>query len=283
MLMTFRRSFFPAARLGWQVESNWADPFVFLTFSLLKPVAGVMILVFMYQAVAPLGIGSPTYAYIYLGNAFYIYVGAVMAGASYSVLDDRERYRSLKYLYIAPISIPIYLFGRAVARFLTGTGAVVITVAAGIVLFQVPINLLRVNWPMFIASLILGVICLTSMGIILGSWTLIIRSQPWFIGEAAAGALYLFSGAIFPITILPPVLQPIGFVLPMTYWLELLRRALLGTSAAAFPAMARFDNAQLFIILGIFTAALSGLAFLAFGYFDRLAREKGMIDVQSDF
>src|SRR5690349_12535401 len=101
MLAKLRRSFVPAAWLGWQIESNWTDPFVFLTFSLLKPIAGVMILVFMYHAVTPLGIGSPMYAYIYVGNAFYIYVGSVMAGTSYSILDDRERYRALKYLYIA--------------------------------------------------------------------------------------------------------------------------------------------------------------------------------------
>src|SRR5262245_62044896 len=124
MFVTFRRSFLPAVWLGWQVESNWTDPFVFVVFAVLRPIASVLILVFMYQAVVPLGVGSPIYAYIYLGNAFYIYVGAIMAGASYSILDDRERYRALKYLYIAPISIPIYLFGRAMARFLTGSVAV---------------------------------------------------------------------------------------------------------------------------------------------------------------
>ena len=86
-----------------------------------------MILVFMYNAVSRNAADSPIYSYIYLGNAFYIYVGAVMAGGSYSILDDRERYRSLKYLYIAPINIPVYLLGRAVARFITGTIAVFIT------------------------------------------------------------------------------------------------------------------------------------------------------------
>src|SRR4051812_6406113 len=121
MLQTFRRSFLPAAWLGWQVESNWASPLLFLAFSVLKPVAGVLILVFMYNTVSRTGTQAPIYAYIYLGNALYIYVGAIMAGTSYSILDDRERYRVLKYLYIAPISIPIYLFGRAIARFLTGT------------------------------------------------------------------------------------------------------------------------------------------------------------------
>ena len=145
MFRYLRRSFVPAAWLGWQVESNWTDPFVFFAFSILKPIASVLILVFMYRAVARAGTESPIYAYIYLGNAFYIYVVAMMAGASYSILEDRERYRSLKYIYIAPIYIPAYLFGRAVARFLTGTMAVVITVVVGVLFLKVPIHPLQVN------------------------------------------------------------------------------------------------------------------------------------------
>jgi ABC-2 type transport system permease protein len=283
MLSALRRSFVPAAWLGWQVESNWTDPFLFFVFSVLKPVASVLILVFMYRAVSRAGADDPIYAYIYLGNAFYIYVGAVMAGASYSVLDDRERYRVLKYLYVAPISIPLYLFGRAVARFVTGTLAVVITLAAGVLFFGVPIHFAAANWPLFGAALALGVVCLACMGIVLGGWTMTIRNEPWFLGEAVAAALYLFSGAIFPLSILPQFLQPIGFALPMTYWLELLRRALLGPGAAAFPTLAGFSNAQLFAILGAITVAFAVIAALAFRYFDRRARELGLLDAQSNF
>lgn len=283
MLNTFRRSFLPAAWLGWQIESNWTDPFLFLVFSIVKPVASVMILVFMYRAVSTAGAGAPIYAYIYLGNAFYIYVGAVMAGASYSILDDRERYRSLKYIYIAPVSIPLYLLGRAVARFITGTIAVLITLGVGLLFFGLPINPLGIDWLTFLAALLLGVICLTCMGILLGSWTMTIRTEPWFLGDTVAAALYLFSSAIFPITLLPTVLQPIGFLMPMTYWLELLRRAILGPGAAAFPTLAGFSNLQLFGILGAITIAFAAIAMLAYGYFDHVAREKGLIDSYSNF
>jgi ABC-2 type transport system permease protein len=283
MFSTLRKSFIPAAYLGWQVESNWTDPLMFLVFSMLKPVASVLILVFMYNAVSRAGAGSPIYAYIYLGNAFYIYVGAVMAGASYSILDDREHYRTLKYLYIAPINIPLYLFGRAVARFLTGTLAVVITLGAGVLFFKVPLHLATADWPMFFAALLLGIVCLAFMGLIVGGWTMTIRNEPWFIGEATATALYLFSGAIFPLSTLPPVLQPIGFLLPMTYWLELLRRALLGPGAAAFPTLAAFSNAHLFAILGLITLGFAGLSAVLFRYFDRRARELGLLDAHSNF
>ncbi len=42
------RSFRIAAWLGWQIESNWADPFLFAVYSLVKPLAGAAILVVMY-------------------------------------------------------------------------------------------------------------------------------------------------------------------------------------------------------------------------------------------
>jgi ABC-2 type transport system permease protein len=278
-----RRSFLPAAWLGWQVESNWTDPYLFLVFSILKPIASVLILVFMYSAVSRAGTGSPIYAYIYVGNAFYIYVGSVLAGASYSILDDRERYRTLKYLYVAPINIPLYLFGRAVARFITGTLAVAITLGAGLAFFHLPLTLTTINWPLFLAALALGVLCLALMGVIVGGWTMTIRNEPWFLGEALGASLYLFSGAIFPLTVLPAALRPIGYVLPMTYWLELLRRALLGSGADAFPTLAGLSNPQLFAILGGITLAFGVAARFAFRYFDRRARELGLLDATSNF
>jgi ABC-2 type transport system permease protein len=98
-----------------------------------------------------------------------------------------------------------------------------------------------------------------------------------------AASLYLFSGAIFPLTLLPDWLQPIGFALPMTYWLELIRRALLGVGAAAFPTLAAFSNGQLFAILGGITLAFALLTSLAYRHFDRIAREEGLLDAQSNF
>lgn len=283
MLHSFKRAFLPAAWLGWQIESNWTDPLSFIAFSIIKPVASVLILVFMYRAVSSQGTDAPIYAYIFLGNAFYIYVGAVLAGASFSVLDDRERYRSLKYIYVAPIAIPVYMLGRAVARFLTGSLAVVITLVAGIVLFNVPFDPGSIDWPLLGLSMLLGILSLAGLGIALGAWTLTIRSEPWFVGEGLAASLYLFSGAIFPLSVLPAWLQPVGYALPITYWLELVRRAWLGPGAAAFPTLAAWGNLQLLAVLAGITTLSWVLALAGHRYFDRLARERGMIDAQSNF
>lgn len=274
----YLRSFWMATWLGWQIESNWTDPFLFAVYSIIKPLAGAGILVVMYSVIAKGNFDTPIFPYLYFGNAFYIYVGAVMTGVSWAVIDDREHYKTLKYMYVAPINIPAYWLGRGVARFLTGTVSVLITVVFGVLLLHVPLDLATVNWPLFIVSLVLGVLMLAMMGLILASITLLVAHHLFLIGEAVAGALYLFSGAIFPLDVLPAWLRPVGFAMPITYWLELMRRSLAGDVAQAFPTLSGFSNLQLLGILVGLTLLFGIASVFIFRFCDLRARERGLID-----
>ncbi|MBI5304669.1 MAG: ABC transporter permease [Chloroflexi bacterium] len=277
------RSFRMATWLGWQIESNWTDPFLFAVYSIVKPVASAMILVVMYSVVTGSDFASPLFPYIYLGNAFYIFVGAVMIGVSWAVIDDREHYRTLKYIYTAPVQIPFYLIGRGVARFITGSVAVFITIAVGVLFLNVPINFAAINAPLFLVSLAIGVVMLAMLGLILAGVTLLLAHHAGYLGEAVAGALYLFSGAVFPLDVLPEYLRPIGYAMPITYWLELLRRSLVGSVAQAFPTLANFSDAQLLAILVALTVAFAFLAMVVFRRCDRRARERGLIDRTTNY
>ena len=277
------KTFKAAAWLGWQIETNWADPFVFSIYAVIKPLASAAILVVMYSVITNGAFENNVFPYIYLGNAFYIYVGAVMAGISWAVVDDREHYRMLKYMYVAPIHIPTYLVGRGVARFLFGSLSVFITILFGVLFLKVPLVLADVNWGLFLLSLGIGIAMLISLGLVLGSFTLIIANHVWFLGEGVASALYLFSGAIFPLEVLPAWLRPIGYAMPLTYWLELMRRSLIGNIAAAFPALARFSNLELIGILVGLTVVFSLIAFFAFRWCDHRARELGYIDMVTNY
>lgn len=272
------RSFKIATWLGWQIESNWADPLLFLIYSIVKPLASASILVVMYGIITKGNFQNPLFPYIYLGNAFYIYVGAVMGGVSWAVIDDREHYKTLKYMYVAPIKIPIYLLGRGVARFLTGSISVLITIVAGVLFLKVPLVLQQINFPLFFFSLFIGIIMLALMGLLLGSITLLLVHHSFGIAEGVAGALYLFSGAIFPLEVLPAWLRPVGFAMPITYWLELLRRSLVGNVAQAFPTLAAFSNLELIGILIILSLIFGIAAVFAFRWCDHRARERGLID-----
>ncbi|MEX2161052.1 MAG: ABC transporter permease [Anaerolineales bacterium] len=278
-----RRTIRAAAWLGWQIESNWTDPLTFLIYSVVKPLSSAAILVVMYSVITGGQFDNPVFPYIYLGNAFYIYVAAVLAGVSWCVIEDREQYRMLKYIYIAPIHIPIYLLGRGFAKFVFGSLAVFITLTVGVLFLQVPLDLARVDWPLFVASLALGILMLAMMGLTLGSVILLIVNNVYFVGEAVAGALFLFSGAIFPLDILPTWLQPIGYVVPISYWLELIRRALIGQVAETFATFREFSNIQLLGILAGLTVLFTVVAFAVFRYCDHQAREKGYIDRVTNF
>lgn len=278
-----KRSFKVAAWLGWQIESNWTDPFLFAVYSIVKPLASAGILVVMYSIIAKGNFQASIFPYIYYGNAFYIYVGAVMSGISWAVIDDREHYKTLKYMYIAPIRIPVYWLGRGVARFLSGSIAVVITLAFGVLFLHVPLDLMKVDWTLFVLSLVLGIAMLSLMGLILASITLLIAHHFFLIGEAVASALYLLSGAIFPLDVLPVWLRPLGYAMPMTYWLELMRRSLSGNVAQAFPTLARFSNLQLLGILLGLSLVFAVVSRFIFRYCDSHAREQGLIDYVSNY
>lgn len=279
----YTRTFRMAAWLGWQIESNWTDPFLFAIYSIIKPLAGAAILVVMYSVITSGNFASPIFSYIYLGNAFYIYVGQVMTGISWAVIDDREHYKTLKYMYIAPIYVPAYLVGRGVANFLVGSISVLITIVVGVLFLHVNIELATINWPLFVISLLLGVIMLAMMGLILAGISLLIVNHVWFIGDAVAGALFLFSGAIFPLEVLPTWLRPVGYAMPVTYWLELLRRSLVGHIAEAFPTLQSLTNLQLIGILCGLIIMFGILSYYIFRYCEFVARERGLIDMVTNY
>ncbi|WP_376791649.1 ABC transporter permease [Thermoflexus sp.] len=272
-----------AAWLGWQIESNWTDPFLFMVYSVVKPIASVLILILMYKVVAQADFNHPLFAYLYLGNAFYIYVGAVLTGISQVLVIDREEYGVLKYFYIAPIPPEAYLVGRGVARMATGTIAVAITLLFGLLVFRLPLQISGAGGLLFLIAMVLGMLAMIGLGVGLAGATLLAARHVWVIGEAVAGALYLFCGAVFPLEILPPFLRPLGYVLPLTYWLESIRRALLGPSAVRFPTFAGWSEAQLLLVLGGMTMLSLALGFGLYRLAERKARQQGAIDRETGY
>lgn len=277
------RSFVVAAWLGWQIESNWADPFLFAVYSIARPLASALILVVMYAVITAGAFQDPIFPYIYLGNALYILVGMVITGVSWAIIDDREHYRVAKHLYTAPMNGYAYLFGRGVARLIIGTISVVITIAFGVIVFKIPIRLTTIDWPLLVSSTALGVTALAGLGLIMGAWTMTMARHFWSVGDAVSGAMYLFSGAIFPLDTLPVWLRPIGYILPVTYWLEAARRALLGPDAAGFETFSNLSNTALVLILGGFSVVLLVGSHYFYRWALHTAKEKGLVDMESGY
>lgn len=273
------RSLRMAAWLGWQIESNWAAPFLFVIYSIAKPIAGALILVLMYTVIARGGLQNPLFPQIFVGNAFYIYVAMVLMGVSQAVVEDREHYGMLKYIYVAPLNIHAYLAGRGLAQTIVATMAVAITLLFGIFALGIPMAPGNIDWGMLFAALLFGLAGMAFGGIFLAGISLITARHDYFVGEALAGALYLLCGAIFPIDVLPRPLQHVGQALPLTYWLEALRRALLGTGTGG--PLSSLTDRELLLILAGSMVLMAVLSLWFYRWAENVAREKGLIDMQT--
>ena len=102
------RSYVTAVRLGWLVEANWTDPFLFFVYSVAKPIASALILVFMVDVISGGRADANIRAFVVIGTALWSFVTTGMAGLAQSLLEDRERYRMLRYLYVLPGALPHY-------------------------------------------------------------------------------------------------------------------------------------------------------------------------------
>ncbi|MEZ0240414.1 MAG: hypothetical protein ACAH65_06420, partial [Chloroflexota bacterium] len=160
------RTFLAAARVGWQMEANWTDPLIFLIYSVAKPVSGALILVVMLEVVG--GDASARYrAFVVIGSALWSLVLSGVAGLAWAVLDDRERYRMLKYVYVSPSDFLVILLGRGVARLAVGAAGAVITIVVGVVALGVPFDAGRVDWPLLILGMALGLGAIVALALLM--------------------------------------------------------------------------------------------------------------------
>ncbi len=277
-----------AAWLGWQMESNWTQPFLFAIYSILKPIAATMILVLMYWVVINPGYGGQDekevmFSFLYIGNAFYIFVGQMLFGIFRVIQGDREWYQTIRNVYIAPISYYLYVVARALTQLVIASIAVTITLLFGVLVLGVQISLAVTDVPLFLTILAIGLVGVTAMGVILGGISFLTAKHMHGMNESVAGIFYLFCGVLFPISMFPVWGQYISMAIPLTYWFEALRRVLAPETLQITTRLSQIDMGALMLILIASTFVLVLVSYFVFKGADYLARRKGVIDMITSY
>lgn len=284
-----------SAWLGWQIESNWANPWLFTLYIIVKPIAGSLMLVAMFfaadmaaTAAGRGGVPPELLPFVYVSNACFSLVSSVMFGMSSVVTTDRDQYRMLKYIYISPARFQAYFLGRGLAKALEGIAAGAIIILAGMALpgIRSGVPLGSVQWGWLLAYLAVGFVMLWSAGMILAAAVLNLGRSASFLSEGVAGVVYFLSGVLFPLTILPRWLQAVGECLPTTYWIEGLRRTLIGPPQAIHipngsllaPPFADWQHADLLAMLAATAAGLALAAQVIYRWSLRRAWHNGKLD-----
>jgi len=280
-----------AAFLGWRVEANWTDPLLFVIYTVVKPIASLLLLVVMISIIGAGGTGASdeeVRSFVILGSALWAMLVAGIAGPAWSVLEDRERYRMLKYLYVSPATFLVLLVGRGGARLAAGAMGTAVALVFAVIVLDLRIDAATVNWPLLAVSLVLGIVPILAIGVLLAAICLQTRQESWSYPDAFAGALFLITGVVFPLAVLPYALQALGLINPVTWWVAGVRLAVLpdgpssiggeGSLWTAVTGSLAPDAATIVIVLFV-TGAVATLAATAiFRASERRARNLGLLD-----
>ena len=270
-----------AVRLGWAVSSNWTRPILFIVYSVLRPVSMALILAVMYTVITGNAAATRPYlAFLIVGTAFWSFIQEGVSEFATGILEDRGRYHILKYSYMAPLGFPIFLIGRATSKLASAAASVVIVLLVGTLALRLDISPLRVDYPLLVAACLLAFVSVIAFAITLSMVLLAGRDLHGY-GEIMAQFLYLFSGAIFPISVLPGPIAWLASLSPLPYWLELCRRAIMhGQAYLMFPNL---SDGEVYLRLVAATAGTLLLGYVLYRMADRRARRLGYIDMEANW
>jgi ABC-2 type transport system permease protein len=265
-----------AAWLSWQIEANWADPFTFVVYSVLRPLATALILAVMYRAVAGVATAGQAFLGFYVANAFHEYVIRILVGMGWVVVEEREEYETLKYVYTSPVGIFTYLCGRSTVKFAQATVSMILILTMGWVALGLRWDWAMVRWAPLLLTFVLGLCAIIYFGFLVAGWAMVLPRAAISVNEGVAAALTLLCGVLFPIDLLPRALQAVAMALPFTWWYEALRRFLLGFGASA--RLGGYSDQTLLGALAATTIVFSALSAWGYGALERRARRQGKLD-----
>ena len=177
-------------------------------------------------------------------------VGTVIT--SLGVVRERQE-GTLEQLAVMPLRPRDVIVGKIAPYFLVGIVDMAVITAAGLLLFNVPF---RGSWPVFIAGALLFLLAVLGLGVLISTLS---QTQ----GEAIQLAIMtmlpqvMLSGMIFPLTSMPWGVRWISYLLPLTYFIQIVR----GVFLKATP----FDALWVpFLALTALAVVVLGLAVLRF-------------------
>jgi ABC-2 type transport system permease protein len=206
-------------------------------------------------------------AYIALGNALQ----SLAFSTVYSVtnLSGIEKHMgTLQVVLASPTRIFKVFLGKSLFQIVTGIITVIVSLSYAVFIFGVDFS--QVNLLSLSLIVIMTTLAMLGFGLMISSLGLYFRSNV-IMGSLFMYMSLIFSGVNFPVSYLPEFLQPISYLLPMTYGVSGLREAAQGaTVLQILPSLGAMA------LLGSFMAFIG---FLLFKRLEKMSLERGTLDL----
>lgn len=203
--------------------------------------------------------------YLFLG----VVVGSLVSAAFWEMAFGLKREMdagTLEPAWLTPTRPETLILGRAFSAMLIAVAASTVLVVIGMLLFGAS---LRDGLLLAFPALALASVSMVGVGYLVASVVLLIR-EPNFFVDATNWLFAMISGVAFPVLVLPALIQPLAYLLPTTYAVDLLRVYALDTRPLLDPALE-------WLALVVLAVATIRLGLTAFGRTERRMRIRGTL------
>jgi ABC-2 type transport system permease protein len=268
-MMQFCRDLLLFFRRDLRIASTYRSPFV---LEAIEALFGATTFYYVARFVdspalrAALPQGKTYFAYSLVGFVFFDYLNAAVDTFDRSLQEARDS-GTLEPLLVTQVSLPVILAGSAFYPFAATTLRIAVYLAWAAALFDFPLH--AANWIAVAAVLVATLLAFSGLGVLSAAYLLLFkRGNPakWFI----LGVSSIVGGMLFPVDILPPWLQVVAHLNPVTYALDALRGALL--DGAGISTIGRR-----LVLLLVFGAILLPISMLVFSWVLRRTKVTGTL------
>ncbi len=210
--------------------------------------------------------GGDYFAFVLIGIAFGGYQAVGLYAFSEAIRSGQMQ-GTLEAILVTPTRLETFLGTSVLWSFLLASAQVVLYLGVGIILFGAPLGPANIGTALLV--LLLSLLAFSGLGILSAAFILVTkRGDP--VNFVLGGLSTLLSGVYYPVGVLPPWLQSVSFLLPMTHALRAMRLALL---QGAGPSQVGTELAW----LALFAALALPAGVLAFRRALRRARSEGTL------
>lgn len=264
--------------MGIQHDIAWTTPALSVALRAVAPFATAMTvsIIYWFGTTSGTSLFSPDrLAFVLVGSTLYAHV-ASYAWVPTVAIAEGKNLSVFPHIYLASRSTALYVAGRLLSAFVISTVTSLAALAAAYYVLgsflgtQIPVAVNASSALLLAAALVANVPGALGLGYLLGAYSLYASKFEWSLPGYVAGLLMVFSGALFPTSILPWPVSVAAYYLPFTQFIAAARGALLpglGSDYAASVSLSLLGGGAL-LALGLITYFAS----------ERKARKDGVID-----
>jgi len=245
------------------VAFNFAVPFFFvLTSWITSQIMGVPLLSWDHQEADYL-------SFVIIGFAFQSFIFSTIFGGGHAIRGEQE-HGTAELVFVTPANKVAWLLGKMLGNLIFSFVSFFFVILSGMLLFGFRPQATP-NVPTAMLSVLLTLLSMTALGFVFAGVCFLAKREEE-LTQVFWPLMTFFCGLAFPVILLPQWGQNIAWMIPLTYGVDITRKALLlGVGVSDVVLLTELG------ILCIQTAVLLPIGAILFARLEKVAKRSGTL------